>query len=380
MVRKTKKSSRKRTTKKLSKHKSGFNQEKLFIILLLAVLILGGLNLAKINGWLIPEQTQLKVYGDTVHLDSMSLEQKIAQMVVVIGDRKYIVPWRNMQVGGLHMYALPTEHILNNTIIDFQYGMQVPFFVTADVEGCLNPFSHFRNFTSASEIKGVGEAFEKGFIEGEYLKEIGINLNFAPVVDLNDTIWNCRSFQGEEKNISEMAQSYLLGLQTQGIMGTAKHYPGKTLVVKDPHKFIVGAEIENSDLVPYDYLIDKGDVKGIMVSHLITTGKVDSKGIPSVVSREAIQEIRDKGYEGLIISDEIHMLGLKKYYNSIDQMYIAVFKAGNDVVLNFDRDPNEIYRMITVIKEAVKRGEIDEDEIDKSVTRILQVKGFKVVN
>ena len=163
-------------------------------------------------------------------------------------------------------------------------------------------------------------------------------------------------------------------------MGIAKHYPGKTLVVKDPHKFIVGAEIEKNDLRPYDYLIDKGDVKGIMVSHLITTGEVDSKGIPSVVSRKAIQEIREKGYNGLIISDEIHMLGLKKYYDSIDEMYIAVFQAGNDVVLNFDRDPNEVYRMIKVIKEAVKKGVIDEDDIDASVTRILETKGFKVAN
>ena len=59
-------------------------------------------------------------------------------------------------------------------------------------------------------------------------------------------------------------------------------------------------------------------------------------------------------------------------------MYIAVFKAGNDVVLNFDKDPNEIYHMIQVIKDAVERGEIPETQIDASVTRILEAKGFSV--
>ena len=83
-------------------------------------------------------------------------------------------------------------------------------------------------------------------------------------------------------------------------------------------------------------------------------------------------------FDGLIISDEIHMLGLKKFYNSIDEMYVAVFKAGNDVVLNFDNDPNEIYRMIQLVKVAVERGDIPEAQIDASVTRILKAKGFTV--
>ncbi len=115
-----------------------------------------------------------------------------------------------------------------------------------------------------------------------------------------------------------------------------------------------------------------------MVSHIITTGEVDSEGIPSVVSPKVYADIR-KEFDGLIISDEIHMLGLKSFYENLDDMYIAVFKAGNDIVLNFDRDPNEVYRMIKVIADAVRRGEIEEDQIDASVTRILEAKGFRVV-
>ena len=73
------------------------------------------------------------------------------------------------------------------------------------------------------------------------------------------------------------------------------------------------------------------------------------------------------------------MLGLKDFYTSLDEMYVGVFKAGNDIILNFDRDPNEVYRMIQVIKDAVIRGVIQEEQIDDSVERILQLKGFNVV-
>ena len=114
-----------------------------------------------------------------------------------------------------------------------------------------------------------------------------------------------------------------------------------------------------------------------MVSHVITSGRIDSEGVPSVVSKKVLDDLRTH-FNGLIVSDEIHMLGLKNYYSTLDEMYVAVFKAGNDVVLNFDKDPNEIYHMIQVIKAAVERGEIPEAQIDASVTRILEAKGFSV--
>ena len=361
------------------KKKRWTKTERIFVVLLILALIFAVLNVAQAFGWLIPEQPILRITGNTVDLDSMSLEQKIAQMVVVIGDRRLIVPWRNMQVGGIHIYALPTEHIINNTIIDFQHGMPIPFFVTADVEGCFNPFSKFKNFTTNAEIDRLGGAFEKGFFEGAYLKELGVNFNFAPVVDLDDQIWKCRSFPGDETQISELAQSYILGLQTQGVLGNIKHYPGKTLVVKDPHKNIVNAEINEQDLFPYHYLLERGDAKTVMVSHLITTGEVDSKGVPSVVSPTVIQNIKDNYPDVVVVSDEIHMLGLKKFYATVDEMYVGVFNAGNDIVLNFDRDPNEVYRMIQIIKDAVVRGVIEEQQIDDSVEKILKLKGFDVV-
>lgn len=352
-------------------------EKKIFVVLLIVVLVLGVVNIAKAKGFLIPRQPQLEITNGIITLSSMTLEQKIAQMVIVGGLKDNYWPWRNMQMGGIHLFALQTEHVFNNTIIDFQYGMPVPFFVTADLEGCVSPFTSIRNFTAAADIHNVGDAFEKGFKEGEFLRKLGFNFNFAPVVDVGDEIWKCRAFPGNEQDIAEFAQAYTLGLQNQGIIATAKHYPGKTLMINDPHISIVVAHIDQKDIYPYQYLISKGNIKAVMISHLITSGEVDSQGVPSVVSGPVISNIK-KSFDGLIISDEIHMLGLKKFYRSMDEIYLAVFKAGNDVILNFDRDPNEIFHMIQVIKKAVEQGEIPEEQIDQSVKKILEAKGFVV--
>ncbi len=364
---------RKNQKKQNQKLKIGMG-EKLFFVLVLVVLILGSLNVAKAVGWLIPEQPPVQVSNKVVNLNSLTLEQKIGQMVIVSGRIDHLREWKKMQLGGVHFFALEREEQFKEIISKYQEGMAIPFFVTADLEGCLNPFANFKKFPAASRISTIESAEEKGREEGKFLASLGFNLNFAPVVDLDDQIWKCRSFPGNEEKITNLTAAYIAGLQQESIIATAKHYPGKTLVIKDPHKNIVTAQISVADVYPYARL---KDVKSVMVSHIITSGAVDSEGLPAVVS-PAVAELKE-GYSGLIISDEINMLGLKQFYPTLDEVYIAVFKAGNDIVLNFNEDPNEIYHMIAVVRDAVLRGEISEDQIDSSVRKVLEAKGFVVV-
>ena len=185
------------------KKKKGMGiQVKVLYVLLLVILVLGALNIAKAKGLLIPKQEPVDVKNKIVDLHGMTLDQKIAQMVVVVGTKDNYWPWRNMQLGGIHLFSRQTEHVFNNTIIDFQYQTPIPFFVTADLEGCVSPFQFIREFTPASEVDMLEEAFEKGVEEGRFLHKLGFNLNFAPVVDLIDDIWKCRSFPGDETKIS----------------------------------------------------------------------------------------------------------------------------------------------------------------------------------
>ena len=351
--------------------------KRTFVILLAVVMVLVLLNVAQVKGLFIAVQPEVTITRGTISLDSLTLDQKIAQMLIVQGNINNLQVWKGLQVGGIHLFARESEELFKEQINLFQEGMRVPFFVTVDLEGCVNPFLNFRNFTPAAEVNSLNQAYLKGIEEGKFLRDIGVNLNFAPVADLDDQIWNCRSYPGNERQISELAQSYVNGLQSFGVLATIKHYPGKTLVIRDPHKFIVNAHIEKEDLAPYDFALTVGNVKALMVSHIITDGIIDSEQVPSVVSRKVLSELKQH-YRVLIISDEINMLGLKNFYSTIDEMYVAVFKAGNDVILNFDSNPNELNRMINIVAEAVRNGEIPEKQIDASVAKILKAKGFGV--
>ncbi len=354
-----------------------FHSQTVFFMLLILVLILGSLNVAKAKGLLIPEQPPVQVEKGTIALDSLTLEQKIAQMIIVAGGRHNLEAWKNMQLGGIHLFALQDGQLYEKTIRDFQEGMSIPFFVTVDLEGCRSPFAHFQEFPAVIDISTAEEARTEGREEGEFLSSLGFSVNFAPVVDLQDTIWNCRTFPGNETEIALLAEAYISGLQEQGILATAKHYPGKTLVVRDPHKFLVAGQISAEDIYPYHYLSQKGDVGLIMVSHVITEGEIDSQGVPAVASPLVVSELKED-FQGMVISDEVNMLGLRQFYPTLDEMYVAVFASGNDLILNFNEDPNEIYRMIQVVSQAVERGEVSEQQIDASVRKILQAKGFVV--
>jgi beta-N-acetylhexosaminidase len=351
------------------------------ISLLILNVALGAISVAKVTGLLIPRQPIPEIKEGVIDLDDLTLEQKIAQMVVTLGVRYYSDAYKKMQIGGVHLHAMESNELFEKTIKSFQDEMTIPFMITVDLEGCVNPFAHFKEFGAVSEIDTLGAAFEKGKLEGKYLREMGVTVDFAPVVDLDDDIWKCRSFPGDEKMVSELANAYILGMQDEGILATAKHYPGKTLVIKDPHKYLAAAEITEEDLYPYKALVEKGTVKAIMVSHLITFGEVNSEGKPSVASQKIIEGLReDIGFKGLIVTDEINMQGMRKFYDTVEEMYVEVFKAGADVVLNFNEDPNELYHMISVVKEAVSDREISRERIDASVRRILEFKGLKVEN
>lgn len=361
----------------------GNKEFKIFLILFSITIILASMNVAQAKGYFIPDISDILFEEENViHLSNMTLQQKIAQMIITHGGTHNLEYWKKMQLGGVHFFAMDSEETFVNTINDFQEGMNIPFFVTADLEGCLNLFANFRNFTITSNVTTIEEATIKGQEEGEYLASIGFNLNFAPVVDLEDNIWKCRTFPGEKEDVTELARAYIQGLESKGVLSTIKHYPGKTLVTLDPHQSLVVAEITDNDLYPYEKLIsyesaEQGLPSLIMVSHLIVSGAINSEGYPSSASPNVIYNFKDD-YDGLVISDEINMLGLLNYYEDKDQLHKDLVLAGHDIILNFDEDPNEIYHVIEVLEQAVLDGEISEERIDNSVRKILRKKGFEV--
>jgi len=364
--------------KSLRKDKSAATpiQLKVLTLLVITTLFLGGISVAKAQGFFIPVISEIVPQDNIIFLEDMSLEEKIAQMVITHGGMHNKDNWQKLQLGGIHLFAKETKEQFKDTITQFQTDMKIPFFVTSDLEGCINSFANFKEFTPNNEITTVEEAQNKAIEEADFLKDLGFNINFAPVVDLEDSIWGCRAFPGDHEQITTLAQTYTTTLQDNGVSATIKHYPGKTLIISDPHKNLVEATIDENDLYPYENLQDPDFV---MVSHLIIDGLLNSNERPSSVSTEIMLPLKES-HPNLIVSDDILMLGLQNFYqDNTDQLYIDLVLAGHDVILNFDEDPNEIYHMIQVIAENVESGIIEQEQIDTSVTKILELKGFTVI-
>lgn len=346
---------------------------------ILAILVVANIQEMAETPLQIQEPTNVLFDRDTntLQLDSLTLKQKISQMIVAYGNEDNRDFIQDMLMGGIYLVSRPTKEDFINVTGYFQDGAAIPLFVAADLEGCWNPFLKFYKSPTLTQIRTAREAYELGLEHGKILNETGFNLNFAPVVDLEDSIWKCRNFIGTPKEIAGKANSYTEGLEENGIIATSKHYPGKTLCIRDPHMHIAYASIDDDDLLPFRRTIE-GGVPSVMISHIIVNGSVDSESRPAVVSERLVGGLREE-FDGLIITDEINMLGLADYYEDTDRMYIDLFRADNDIILNFDNSPRALYRMVSVVEDAVTRGEISEERIDSSVARILEAKGINVV-
>ncbi len=351
--------------------------KKMLPIIIIAVVLLSIVLYYSFSNPLKNYSTEnIEIKNKTIYLDSLSLKQKLAQMLVVstnMNDEKV----SRMNIGGIYFKGGKEKIYYKKEIKKFQSASKIPFFVTADLEGHWNPFSKFISFKAFSEIETDKEAYNEGKKHGQLLKELGFNLDFSPVAEIKDIVWKKRAFTGNISEISGKVREYVKGLQGQSIMACAKHYPGGSLSVKDPHIFIVKAKITEEDLKPFDAAI-KQNVSSIMVGHPVVSGTVNSEGRPCTVSKKCISNLRKK-FEGLIITDAISMLGLRKFY-LLDKkrMYVDLINSGDDVILDFAVDPRQINSILNYLERKVKSGDIKEENIDDSVKRILKYKGFKV--
>jgi len=206
------------------------------------------------------------------------------------------------------------------------------------------------------------------------MKELGFNLNFAPVAEFQDKSYGGRAFSGTKEEIKEKLKSYIKGLQ-KNVYGTCKHYPGKGMI-KNLHIWKDKQKIGKDDLELFNTCINE-NISSIMIGHQIVFGEIDSKGKQSTISKPIISNLRSN-FSGLIITDEINMLGLKfNYLFSSDKMYIDLIKAGNDVILDFS-SYKKVEKRIKALENAVKKGEISEKRIDESVKRILEKKRYSI--
>lgn len=244
-----------------------------------------------------------------------------------------------------------------------------------------NPNFHLPKFANMGTLAASGrtkEVTEAATTIGEYLKNYGFDIDFAPVADVNtnprNVVIGARAFSNEPKVAAEMVKAYLKGLQKSGVIGCLKHFPGHGDTQADSHFGYAMSrktweEIRDCEMIPFKAGMEAG-AQMIMTAH-ISLPNVTGSNVPSTLSPMILQEkLRGElGYKGLIITDAMEMGAILRQYPVEDAAIMAI-KAGVDVLLCVREYP----KVFDAVLNAVRRGEIPESRIDESVRRILKLR------
>ncbi len=328
-------------------------------------------------------------------LRSMTLGEKIGQMLIPAGppagnfrpidSDEMLAIRRNItefHVGGYHTFGGdPAANAL--VINEMQRMAKVPLLITADVEG--GPAYVLFGATRlplAMSFGAAGDpqlAYEAGKLTAQECRAIGVNWVFYPVADVNNNpanpIINIRSYGEDPESVAKMVTAYIRGAQENGVIATAKHFPGHGDVATDSHIALPVLDVprerfEKLELVPFRAAIAAG-VDSIMTTHIYMPRLEAEKGVPATLSKSIVTGVlRDElHFNGVVVTDAMTMGGISKYFTPADATLRAV-KAGVDVLLF----PPNIETSFNAIKGAVQSGEISEGRIDESVRRILRLK------
>ncbi len=214
---------------------------------------------------------------------------------------------------------------------------------------------------------------------GRQCQLLGINVNFAPDVDVNNNpnnpVINMRSFGEDRDNVASKAYAYMRGLQDANVMACAKHFPGHGDTDVDSHYDlpIIGHDrfrLDSIELYPFKKMIDMG-ISSVMVAHLQVPALDARSNRPTTLSDKVISDLlrTELDFDGLIYTDAMEMKGVTKHYEA-GMADLEAFLAGNDIILL----PEDIHQGYNRILEAYKSGVISEERINVSVRRILKAK------
>lgn len=326
-------------------------------------------------------------------IKNMTLEEKCAQLVMPAVYREQLQPdnpgyadidslVRFYKVGGLILFQgdLKSQAAFINVM---QSSSEIPLLIGSDFERGLGTriddaveFPHAMAIGATQEFLFAEEM--SSAISDESVK-LGVNINFAPVSDINNNsdnpVINIRSFSEKEKFVTRFAVSFLKGSENKKIILTAKHFPGHGNTSIDSHRDLPRIEgsgdyLEANELVPFETLIRSG-VKAVMVGHLEVPSLDPIPGTPASLSKPIVTFLlRDKlGFDGLIFTDAMNMEAITRYYSS-DEAAVLAITAGNDIIL-MPGDPKVV---IKALVKAVNSGKLTTSRIEESVRRILSAK------
>lgn len=327
---------------------------------------------------------------DTI-FKNLSQQEKIGQLFMVRAHtnlgKRYIdsvgqIIATEKLGGAVFFQGGPRGHAA--AINTYQRLSKVPLFIALDAEWGLgmrmpdSAISYPYQMTlgairNEQLIYNMGEEIAKDF------KRLGLNINFAPVVDINNNpknpVINFRSFGENKDNVTRLSRAYMHGMMDEGIMITLKHFPGHGDTDVDSHKDLpklnfTKGRLDSLELYPFRELINDG-ASGVMVAHMNIPALDKTPDLPSSLSPSIVNDLLKKqlGFRGLVFTDAMDMNGVVKYFKNGEADVRAVI-AGNDV-LELSQNSK---RAVAMIAKAIEQKRISQATIDAKVKRILAAK------
>lgn len=322
---------------------------------------------------------------------NISLKDKISQMIMIRMDGNFHnnESWKKKdieyfikkyKIGGLITFTGNIHGTFEN-IKYFQSISETPLFIASDYERGLGVFINGTLFPSNMAIAATGDttySYLQGKITAIEAKSIGVNFILAPVLDINNNknnpIINFRSYGDNPELVSKYGISFIEGVQDQGLIACAKHYPGHGNTNTDSHTRlpiidISKKELYDNELYPFKKAVLSG-VKSIMTGHIVIPS-IDQDNIPATFSKKIVNDvlIEDWNYNGLIITDALEMGALTSNVWH-GESAIKAIEAGADILLL----PLNATSAIESIYKAVQNGRISLDRINYSYNKIIKQK------
>ncbi|EDM43878.1 beta-N-acetylglucosaminidase [unidentified eubacterium SCB49] len=338
-----------------------------------------------------PSLTEFFDYNPSVEhrvdeiFNSLNDNERVAQMIVTsageLGKPNSVVLKlaQENKIGGIVFLKGSEENhkkLINELNAISTTQNQLPLLYSIDAEpslynGRLNGSAPMMN---TIDIKNTKQADSVARIINKTLLDIGFRQNFAPVVDVspnNEAIKN-RSFGNDKNQVVALSKQFIKTTQEQGIIATAKHFPGHGLVSGDTHKKSVYIDGDLQELEIYPPLID-ADVISIMMAHITIENnpKYNTEGLPASCSRKIVTGLlkEELGFKGLVITDALNIM---KAVTIIDNAPLVASKAGNDMLLM----PIDETETINSILTEMSRDSIYRQQVYQSVKKIIRLKVF----
>jgi beta-N-acetylhexosaminidase len=327
-------------------------------------------------------------------LRRMTVEEKVGQMVAC----RFTGDFRNADsavlreleslvsrsgIGGLILFAPADVRETAELVNGFQRLAKVPLLMASDFErGAANRVTGPTLFPPFMALGATGSedlAYAMGRITALEGRAMGIHMTYAPVVDVNinpdNPIINTRSIGADPALVARLAKAFIRGVQDNGMLATAKHFPGHGDTAQDSHSLMptiaAGLErLEKVELFPFQAAVDAG-VKAVMTAHLAVPALDPTPGLPATLSAPILTGVlREKmGFKGLVVTDALGMGGVTSAFTT-EEVSLKAILAGVDMLLL----PPEPAKVIAYLAAAVRDGRVPMARIDESVRRILEAK------